>query len=193
MEQKQQAVTKEMTMGEIIEKYPYAADVMASYGLHCTGCHVNLFESLENGARGHGMPEEQINELLKAVNKAVAENGSIQADEHKHEAVPLTLTDTAINKLRSVLEQQDKKDYGIRIQVVPGGCSGYMYNMDFEKKPANDDDTLVFSGVKVFVDKNSQKLLSGMKVDYIETLQGAGFKFDNPNAKASCGCGKSFH
>lgn len=193
MDQTTQLVTKDMTMGEIIEKYPYAADIMASYGLHCTGCHVNLFESLESGARGHGMPEEQINELLKAVNKAVAENGSVQADEHKHEVVPLTLTDTAINKLRSVLEQQGKKDYGIKIQVIPGGCSGYMYNMDFEKKPVGDDDVLDFSGVKIFVDKNSQKLLSGMKVDYVETLQGAGFKFDNPTAKASCGCGKSFH
>lgn len=193
MEQTLQVVTKDMTMGEIIEKYPYAADIMSSYGLHCTGCHVNLFESLESGARGHGMPEEQINELLKAVNKAVAEKGSEPAKEHEHEIVPLSLTDTAVNKLRSVLEQQDKKNYGIRIQVIPGGCSGYMYNMDFEKKPANDDDTLDFSGVKIFVDKNSQKLLSGMKVDYIETLQGAGFKFDNPTAKASCGCGKSFH
>ncbi|MBI2076388.1 MAG: iron-sulfur cluster assembly accessory protein [Candidatus Aenigmarchaeota archaeon] len=163
---------------------------MASYGLHCTGCHVNLFESLENGIRGHGLPEEQIAALVNAINEAIRKNGSLPvAQEEK----PLSLTTAAVNKLRSVLEQQNRKDYGIRIQVIPGGCSGYMYSMDFEKKPANDDDTLDFSGVKIFVDKNSQKLLGGMKVDYVETLQGAGFKFDNPNAKASCGCGKSFH
>lgn len=187
----QQLVTKEMTMGEIIEKYSYAAQIMEQFGLHCTGCHVNLYESLENGIRGHGLPEEVISNLVNALNEAVKKNGSLPAVQE--EKPPLTLTPNAINKLKSVLEQQDKKDYGIRIQVVPGGCSGYMYSMDLEKKPSDDDAVQEFEGVRVFVDKNSDKLLRGISVDYVETLQGAGFKFDNPNAHGSCGCGKSFH
>ena len=192
----QQSVTKEMTMGEIIEKYPYAAQIMEQFGLHCTGCHVNLYESLESGIRGHGLPEEQIATLVNALNEAVKKNGSapvVQIQEEHEEKPPLTLTPNAISKLKSVLEQQDKKDYGIRMQVVPGGCSGYMYSMDLEKKPNSEDTVQEFEGVRVFVDKNSEKMLRGISVDYIETLQGAGFKFDNPNAHGSCGCGKSFH
>lgn len=188
----QQLVTKEMTMGEIIEKYPYAAQIMEQFGLHCTGCHVNLYESLESGIRGHGLPEEIIATLVNALNEAVKKNGSMPVIEADNKP-PLALTAAAVSKLKSVLEQQNKKDYGIRMQVVPGGCSGYMYSMDLEKRPAGDDIVQEFEGVRVFVDKNSDKMLRGVQVDYVETLQGAGFKFDNPNSHGSCGCGKSFH
>jgi len=189
----QQSVTKEMTMGEIIEKYPYAAEIMEQFGLHCTGCHVNLYESLENGIRGHGLPEEQIDALVTALNETIKKNGSMPVVKEESNKPPLALTAAAISKLKSVLEQQNKKDYGIRMQVVPGGCSGYMYSMDLEKKPNSEDTVQEFEGVRVFVDKNSEKMLRGISVDYIETLQGAGFKFENPNAHGSCGCGKSFH
>lgn len=189
----EQLVTKEMTMGEIIEKYPYAAQIMEQFGLHCTGCHVNLFESLESGIRGHGLPEQQIAALVNALNEAVQKNGSMPVIQEHDNKPPLALTSASINKLKSVLEQQNKKNYGIRVQVIPGGCSGYMYSMDLEEKPANDDTIQDFDGVRIFVDKNSEKLLRGVQVDYVETLQGGGFKFDNPNAHGSCGCGKSFH
>jgi len=189
----QQLVTKEMTMGEILEKYPYAAEIMEQFGLHCTGCHVNLYESLESGVRGHGLPENVIINLVKALNETVEKKGSLPIVQVQDNKSDLVLTDAAVGKLKGVLEQQDKKDYGIRVQVIPGGCSGYMYSMDLEKKAAGSDSVIEFSGVKVFMDENSRKMLRGTEVDYVETLQGGGFKFNNPNAHGSCGCGKSFH
>ena len=68
METQTQSITKDMTMGEIIEKFPFASEVMLSYGLHCVGCHVNPYESLENGALGHGMSDEEVNSMLQELN-----------------------------------------------------------------------------------------------------------------------------
>ena len=96
-------------------------------------------------------------------------------------------------KLKAIMQEQGKASYGVRMQVVSGGCAGYMYGMDFEEKPAKDDEVMEFAGVKVFVDKKSYDMLKGTEVDYVESLQQSGFKFNNPNATGSCGCGKSFH
>jgi iron-sulfur cluster assembly accessory protein len=76
--------------------------------------------------------------------------------------------------------------------VLGGGCSGFQYAMDFEKEPRPDDLTIEQDGIKVFVDPMSNMYLQGVTVDYVTGLQGAGFKFNNPNAKSTCGCGSSF-
>lgn len=198
MEQTMQAmVTKEMTMGDIIQKWPAAAEIMQSFGLHCFGCHVNLFESLEQGVMGHGMTEETMNDLLNDLNKMAGGGEMVapqQEEVHEHKEPEIILTDIAAQKLKELLEKQNKyPEYGIRVQVVRGGCAGYMYNMDFERAQQANDTMVEEGDVKLFIDNDSFELLRGITLDYVETLQGAGFKFDNPNAKASCGCGKSFH
>jgi iron-sulfur cluster assembly accessory protein len=104
----------------------------------------------------------------------------------------LQLTDTAVNKVKEVLAQQEPMPAGLRIGVVGGGCSGFSYQMVFENEPTPMDKVLLFDGLKVFVDQTSLMYLDGTRVDYIETLEGAGFKFDNPNVKSTCGCGSSF-
>lgn len=194
-QQTRQLVTKDMTMGEIIQKWPAAADIMQSYGLHCFGCHVNLFESLEQGVLGHGMSEETMNDLLNDLNKMAG--GASEIIEEKHgeteEQPDLCLTELAASKLKELIERQGKEGYGIRVSVLKGGCAGYTYSMDFAQAQQADDQTIEGHGVKLFVDNESFKMLKGVTIDYVETLQGAGFKFENPNAKASCGCGKSFH
>ena len=105
---------------------------------------------------------------------------------------PLSLTDTAVSKVREIMATQDPLPAGLRIGVVGGGCSGFQYSMSFENQSGMMDKVFSFDGLKVFVDATSLMYLSGCTVDYVETLEAAGFKFDNPNTKSTCGCGSSF-
>lgn len=104
----------------------------------------------------------------------------------------LTLTDKAQGKVREILGSQAESYEGIRVQVIGGGCSGFQYQMGFEKAPQGGDEIVELNGFKVFVDKGSFLYLNGTEIDYLESLTGAGFKFNNPNVKSSCGCGESF-
>ena len=102
------------------------------------------------------------------------------------------LTEMAITKVREILDSQEPKPSGLRIAVVGGGCSGFSYSMAFENTPNMLDKTYSFDGLKVFVDQASLLYLDGAQVDYVETLEVSGFKFNNPNVKSTCGCGSSF-
>jgi len=106
---------------------------------------------------------------------------------------PLNLTDTAIAKVKEIMAQQSPVPAGLRVGVTGGGCSGFQYSMQFENGAGMMDKTFEFDGLKVFVDATSLMYLKGVSVDYVETLEGAGFKFDNPNVKSTCGCGSSFN
>ena len=106
--------------------------------------------------------------------------------------VPVTLTTAAIAKVKEIMAQQDPMPAGLRIGVVGGGCSGFSYSMNFENSAGMMDKVLNFEELKVFVDATSLMYLQGCVVDYIETLEAAGFKFENPNVKSTCGCGSSF-
>jgi iron-sulfur cluster assembly protein len=103
----------------------------------------------------------------------------------------ITLTPGAIAKVKSILAEHTEET-GLRIAVAGGGCSGFQYQMTLDKDSRADDKILDMEGLKVFIDSRSLLYLNGTKVDYIEGENGSGFKFDNPNAKASCGCGESF-
>ncbi len=104
----------------------------------------------------------------------------------------IVLTDTATDKVRSLMEQEGVADLALRVAVRPGGCSGFSYEMFFDTDVADDDTTREFEGVKVVVDPSSAMLLEGATLDYKDGLQGAGFAIDNPNAQRTCGCGQSF-
>ena len=104
----------------------------------------------------------------------------------------LSLTETAVCKVKEVLAAQNPKPAGLRIGVVGGGCSGFSYQMVFESTPTPMDKVIELDGLKVFVDQTSYMYLDGTRVDFIESLEGAGFKFENPNVKSTCGCGSSF-
>lgn len=105
---------------------------------------------------------------------------------------PLTLTETAVAKVREIMATQDPLPAGLRIGVVGGGCSGFQYSMSFENQAGMMDKVLNFDGLKVYVDATSMMYLQGCVVDYVETLEAAGFKFENPSVKSTCGCGSSF-
>lgn len=106
---------------------------------------------------------------------------------------PISLTPTAIAKVKEIMAQQNPVPAGLRVGVVGGGCSGFSYSMSFENAAGMMDKTFDMEGLKVFVDATSIMYLNGCRVDYIETLEGAGFKFENPNVKSTCGCGSSFN
>src|SRR3954463_16701085 len=105
---------------------------------------------------------------------------------------PVVLTPTAIAKVKEIMAQQSPVPAGLRIGGVGGGCSGFSYSMSFENAAGLMDKSYDFGGVKVFVDATSLMYLNGAIVDYVESLEGAGFKFENPNVKNTCGCGSSF-
>ena len=105
---------------------------------------------------------------------------------------PLTLTPQAIAKVREIMATQDPLPAGLRIGVVGGGCSGFQYSMSFENQGGMMDKVYRFDDLKVFVDSTSLMYLNGCVVDYVETLEAAGFKFENPEVKSTCGCGSSF-
>ncbi len=102
------------------------------------------------------------------------------------------LTEVAASKVKEIMAQQNPAPAGLRVAVVGGGCSGFSYHMAFDNQENPSDNVYQFDGVKLLVDQMSEMYLDGVQIDYIETLEGAGFKFNNPNVKSTCGCGSSF-
>jgi iron-sulfur cluster insertion protein len=108
------------------------------------------------------------------------------------EGVALLLTDVAVAKVKEVVEREGLKDGGLRVSVVGGGCSGFQYNLSLDDSVREDDIVIEQDGVKLFLDPISQQYVYGTIIDYVNGLHGAGFKFVNPNATRTCGCGSSF-
>jgi iron-sulfur cluster assembly accessory protein len=104
----------------------------------------------------------------------------------------LTLTDNAHKAISRFIKGSDTPVEGLRISVTGGGCSGMQYAMTLEESANSEDTVIEIKDLKVFVDPLSAPMLQGVSVDFLDSMQGSGFKFDNPNAKASCGCGNSF-
>jgi iron-sulfur cluster assembly accessory protein len=125
--------------------------------------------------------------MATAVNPATTET-PIPAPK----STPVILTDNAVAKVKEIMATQDPLPAGLRIGVVGGGCSGFQYSMSFENQPGMMDKVFTFGDLKIFVDATSLMYLNGCEVDYVETLEAAGFKFGNPNVKSTCGCGSSF-
>ena len=105
---------------------------------------------------------------------------------------PVALTPAAIAKVKDIMSTQDPVPAGLRIGVVGGGCSGFQYSMSFENQAGMMDKVYKFDDLKVFVDATSAMYLLNCTVDYVETLEAAGFKFENAAVKSTCGCGSSF-
>jgi iron-sulfur cluster assembly accessory protein len=103
------------------------------------------------------------------------------------------MTPTAVSKVKEIMEQQEPKPAAVRLGVRGGGCSGFQYSMQFEAEKGMMDKEYDFDGLKVLVDGISATYLEGCEVDYVETLEASGFKFNNPNVKSTCGCGQSFN
>jgi hybrid cluster-associated redox disulfide protein len=167
-ETKQELISKDMTIGEVISKHPQVANTLMSYGLQCVGCHINTMETLEQGCIGHGMPEETFNEMMIKVNEVAATSSNEESKQTKDgNKQPIILTETAIKKVKELIAKEENAQ-GLRVGLVAGGCSGLSYDLAFDEQ--REDDKVVE--------------LDGLKV--------SGFKIENPNVQSTCGCGSSF-
>lgn len=109
------------------------------------------------------------------------------------QSMQINLTPTAASKVNEFMSEQGAVDTaGLRVAVLPGGCSGFEYGLNIEDAPEDDDEVLDLSGVRVFVDPFSAQYLEGVEIDYVTSMMGSGFTFRNPNASGGCGCGSSF-
>ncbi len=117
---------------------------------------------------------------------------AIIEEELKIVASPVTLTATAAEMVRDLMNQQDRDDLALRVYVAGGGCSGLQYGMALDENIEADDQVFETNGVKMVVDSQSMRYIAGSVVDYVETGMGGGFKVENPNSTGGCGCGSSF-
>lgn len=103
-----------------------------------------------------------------------------------------TVTEVAAKEIQALMHQYNNPQLGLRVKVVAGGCSGFSYDLAFDDQKQPNDQVFESNGVKIFVDNRSLQHLDGTELDYVDTMLGRGFTFNNPNAKSSCGCGSSF-
>lgn len=188
-EVKKQLITKDMTIGDVVAKYPACIETLQSAGVHCVGCHVSYSETLEQGFKGHGMADEDVDMVISQMNNAVEKT----AEEFKsEEGKELIITNKAAEKLKEVLKENSKEGSGLRVEIIPGGCLGFQYGLELDDRTTDLDLVFEEKGVKIIVSRDNMQFLKGAKLDYVDSLQGAGFKISNPNVKSGCGCGQSF-
>ncbi|HEV2707986.1 MAG TPA: iron-sulfur cluster assembly accessory protein [Pyrinomonadaceae bacterium] len=106
----------------------------------------------------------------------------------------LNVTETAANEIKKFMAGEEglPETAGLRVRVVPGGCSGFQYSLNIEEDSRQGDHILDAHGVRIFVDMFSAQYLNGVEIDYVTNMMGSGFTFNNPNATGGCGCGSSF-
>jgi iron-sulfur cluster assembly protein len=105
----------------------------------------------------------------------------------------LTLTENAASEVKKFIEAENVgAEGGLRVKVLPGGCSGFQYGMNIEEAPQANDEVVEAAGLRVFVDMFSAQYLENVQIDYVNSVMGSGFTFNNPNATGGCGCGSSF-
>jgi iron-sulfur cluster assembly protein len=113
--------------------------------------------------------------------------------ETQNSVAAVSVTPTAVTEIRRYMEENESAETsGLRIGVLPGGCSGFQYGLNIEDEAGEDDLILDSNGIKLFVDPFSLQYLGGVEIDFVTTFQGSGFTFNNPNASGGCGCGSSF-
>lgn len=180
------SITREMTIEDIFTKFPHKgqklAQEMTNAGLHCVGCGAATWETLETGMLSHGFEEKQIDALIARLNAILAEETDLST---------ISLTPRAAQVFRRILEEEGKKGWALRFGIRAGGCSGYEYILDYSEKAKEDDAVFCSENVDIHVTNQMVDRLLGCQIDYVDGLQGSGFKISNPNAKGSCGCGKS--
>lgn len=193
----QQLISKDTIISEILEMNPSKSrlltEMLLDFGIHCVGCGASTVETLGQGVLGHGYAEDQLNKLIIDLNKVIeSEDTSTPGKEVATQDFKLMLTDQALKKVKEAIKQRGTENATLRVSVVAGGCSGHLYDLQFTDKPSTSDLNFKQDDVNIAVDKESMESLNGMEIDYLDTLNESGFKFNNPNAEHGCGCGKSF-
>jgi len=179
-------IHRKMTIEEILSLFPYKAQRLSqeitNAGLHCVGCHAATWETLEAGMMGHGMDEAAIERLVTRLNALLDE-----PVDHS----TISITKRGAQKFLEILEEEGKQGWGLRLAERMAGCNGFEYSLDYSEKALADDTIFESQGIQIHVSKATVSRLLGSEVDFVDGLQGSGFKISNPNVKSSCGCGTS--
>lgn len=182
----QKNIYREMTIEDIFAKFPQKAQKLAqeltNTGLHCVGCQAATWETLEAGMLGHGYSDEAIDKLVGSLNAILEEKVDLKA---------INLTKRAAEKFKAILKEEGKASWALRFGDKAAGCSGFEYTLDFSEKAGEDDQVFSSNGIDIHVNKGAVSRLLGSEIDFVDGLNNSGFKISNPNAKSSCGCGKS--
>ncbi|MBS3904117.1 MAG: iron-sulfur cluster assembly accessory protein [Simkania sp.] len=182
----QEKITKTMTIEEIFSRFPNKSQRLAqeitNAGLHCVGCQAATWETLEAGMLGHGYSEEAIEELVGLLNEVL---------EEKTDPTTITLTKRAAEKYRAILTEDGREGWGLRFADRAAGCSGFEYVLDYSQKASPSDRIFHSEGLEIHVEEAIVSRLIGSEIDYVDGLNGSGFKISNPNVRSACGCGKS--
>ena len=190
-----QKITKDMLIAEILaenpEKAQLIAEIMMDFGIHCVGCGAASFETLEQGVLSHGHSKENLNKLVKQINNLLEE--SPKSEKLKDiKNFSLKLTKSAITKVKQIIKDEKSKNAILRISILPGGCSGHVYNLEIINKQIKTDLNFKQGGLNIAISKDSLEFLNKTEINFVDNLKESGFKFNNPNAHKECGCGKSF-
>jgi len=179
-------ITPDMTIGEIFSKFPQKsqrlAQAMTNAGLHCSSCSAATWETLEAGMIGHGMTQAAIHKLVDQLNTILEEEIDLDT---------ITLTPRAAKKFKEFATEEGNENFALRFGDTTGGCGGFQYILDFSEKAESDDAIYHSEGIEIHIKKGMLGRLLGSVIDYVDGLQGAGFKISNPNVRSSCGCGSS--
>lgn len=182
----EQKIHREMTIEEVFKRYPSKAQKLAqemtNWGLHCVGCSASTWETIEAGMLGHGKSDKELSEMLQNLNKIL---------EEKEDLSTITITPKAAKKFLEILEEEEKSGWGLRFGERAAGCSGFEYFLDYSEQAKPGDLVLESQGILIHIHHKSAERLMGCVIDYVDGLQGAGFKITNPHVKSSCGCGSS--
>lgn len=163
-------IIKTANIIEVIEKYPQVADVLTEYGLHCVACTLAKFETIEQGARAHGLNADQIDHLVEIVNIIISKKADYPLNPDG-----ITISPTALETLKLIKKTENKSKNGLKIKAEKL-TSGLDYYLDLKTKPHKDDQTLSWQGLDIFVDSQTMKMIKPCIVDYIQTPSGEGFK-----------------
>jgi len=180
-----QPITPEMTIGQIIEKYPQTTEVLLGYGLQCVGCAVNPYETLEQGALGHGMSQESLESLLQEANMVVTKEAPYEMN-----SAGITLAPNAVDTLEAMMESDNKQGHGLKVDAKQEG-EGLNYFLDIVEQAEEDDLTLEWGGIKIFINQSSLDLMKPSVIDFVTMPGGEGFKvIALKDPEKTCKCNK---
>ena len=162
-------------IGDILSAMPEASEILASHGVACASCHINTYETLQDGILGHGFGQDTLDDILADLNEAASDMG-LQKGSMKKE--PPHLTTAAAEKIKAFQEAQDKKGFGFRIEVTSLGEGDPSYFLDLEEKPDKEDKTICSDGVSLFLSPESFRYLQNKTIDYVVEGEDEGFKIN---------------
>jgi iron-sulfur cluster assembly accessory protein len=164
---KKEPITKDMTIGEVIDAYPITAEILLNQGVHCIGCGARFMETIEQGLSGHGIPAKKIGKIVSELNKAAK--------------IIITVTPKAAKKLKEILKKEKKSGYCLRVQAVKGK-SGHTYGLDFEKTRKKGDTAIKAHGLTLLIAAKSLPKVKGAKIDFIDGPE-PGFSIKGPKGR----------